>query len=317
MTQPLVSVLIPCFNAEKYIADAIQSALDQDYPNIEVIVMDDGSTDASLSVIRRFESDSRFRWETGPNRGGNAARNRLIALASGEFVQFLDADDLLLSNKISSQMAVFSADRDAVLCDYRLLDEANPGLSRDVMLQDCGEDLLEYFIRGSQITMLPLHRRKHLVVVSGFDETLRCCQEYDLHVRLAENVWKKIVRIPEILAHKRAVRHSVSFAERKIYLTWSKLLIESHERLQQRGELTQRRAQAIAEMLYACGRHLVRVGQAKAGRVAFSRALTLSPRADVVVSPAMRLVSNLIGPVSAERLRTVVKRSTSNTFPGK
>ncbi len=90
---PLVSIVIPCFNAEGTVGEAIQSALDQDYPNREVIVIDDGSTDKSVDVIRTF-GDS-IRWETGPNRGGNVARNRGLELARGTLIQFLDSDDIL------------------------------------------------------------------------------------------------------------------------------------------------------------------------------------------------------------------------------
>src|SRR5262245_29413048 len=99
---PLVSILIPCFNAVRWIEQAIESALAQTWDDKEVIVVDDGSTDGSLQVIRRF--DDRIHWETGPNRGGNAARNRLTELSSGEWLQFLDADDYLLPDKIARQM---------------------------------------------------------------------------------------------------------------------------------------------------------------------------------------------------------------------
>src|SRR5690348_5590106 len=99
---PLVSVLIPCFNAERWIGQAIDSALTQSWAAKEVIVMDDGSTDDSLSIIRQF--DRRIRWETGPNLGGNAARNQLLNLAHGSWIQYLDADDYLLPDKIACQM---------------------------------------------------------------------------------------------------------------------------------------------------------------------------------------------------------------------
>ncbi len=98
----LVSILIPCYNAERWIAQSIESALAQTYGSIEVIVVDDGSTDRSLDIIRGF--GDRIRWETGPNRGGNWARNRLLDLARGEWVQFLDADDYLLPDKVEPQM---------------------------------------------------------------------------------------------------------------------------------------------------------------------------------------------------------------------
>ena len=79
----LVSILIPCFNAKRFVHEAIESALRQTWPEKEVIVVDDGSQDGSLEVIKNF-GDS-IRWETGPNRGGNVARNRLLELAKGEW----------------------------------------------------------------------------------------------------------------------------------------------------------------------------------------------------------------------------------------
>ncbi len=109
MAEPLVSIIIPCFNARRYVSQAIQSALGQTYGNFEVIVVDDGSTDDSLQIIKSF--GEAIRWESGPNRGGAAARNIGLALSKGEYVQFLDADDVLFPSKItchlSSEMAYF------------------------------------------------------------------------------------------------------------------------------------------------------------------------------------------------------------------
>src|SRR5262245_26284876 len=102
--KPLVSIPIPCFNAGRWIAECIQSALDQTYPHKEVIVVDDGSSDNSLEIIRGF--GNRIRFETGPNRGGNVTRNRLVQLSQGEWLSFLDADDFLLQRKIEKQIAI-------------------------------------------------------------------------------------------------------------------------------------------------------------------------------------------------------------------
>lgn len=98
----LVSIVIPCYNAEKWIALAIQSALNQTWQNKEVIVIDDGSTDRSLEIIKSF--GKHIRWETGPNRGGNVARNRGLELAQGQWIQFLDGDDYLEPVKIQAQL---------------------------------------------------------------------------------------------------------------------------------------------------------------------------------------------------------------------
>src|SRR5262245_9102291 len=102
-----VSILIPCFNAERWIGQAIESALSQTYLAKEVIVVDDGSHDGSLDIIKSF--GDRIRWETGPNRGGNVARNRLLELANGTWLQYLDADDYLEPDKVERQMAFIAA----------------------------------------------------------------------------------------------------------------------------------------------------------------------------------------------------------------
>src|SRR5437773_7247908 len=109
--EPLVSIIIPCYNAENWIGKAIQSGLDQTWPQKEIIVIDDGSTDKSLNVIQSF--GQKIRWETGPNRGGNIARNRGLQLSRGQWLQYLDADDYLLPNKVADQVAFFLAHAEA------------------------------------------------------------------------------------------------------------------------------------------------------------------------------------------------------------
>jgi glycosyltransferase involved in cell wall biosynthesis len=103
VAQPLVSILIPSFNAERWVEQTMKSAIGQDYPRTEVIVVDDGSTDRTLEILRTFESRS-VRVMTQPNAGGPAARNTALAHAQGEYIQWLDHDDLLAQNKISNQI---------------------------------------------------------------------------------------------------------------------------------------------------------------------------------------------------------------------
>ena len=104
--KPLVSILIPAYNAESSIEETLQSALAQTWPRKEIIVVDDGSRDATLRVARGFESRSVLVC-TQENQGAAAARNKAFQLCSGDYIQWLDADDLLSPNKVSSQMAVF------------------------------------------------------------------------------------------------------------------------------------------------------------------------------------------------------------------
>ncbi|MDD5195786.1 MAG: glycosyltransferase family A protein, partial [Candidatus Omnitrophica bacterium] len=99
----LVSILIPAFNAQRYIRDSIESALAQVWPVKEIIVVDDGSTDATLEIARSYTS-SRVQVITQNNRGASAARNSALSLAQGDYIQYLDADDMLAPDKISRQL---------------------------------------------------------------------------------------------------------------------------------------------------------------------------------------------------------------------
>ena len=105
MSTPLVSIIIPCYNAQAWVAESIRSAVDQSWVNTEVIVVDDGSKDSSLSIARTFESP-KVKVITQQNRGASAARNAGLALAQGSEIQFLDADDVLHRHKIRKQIEV-------------------------------------------------------------------------------------------------------------------------------------------------------------------------------------------------------------------
>jgi glycosyltransferase involved in cell wall biosynthesis len=134
--RPAVSVVIPCFNAERLVGDAIRSALAQTYPETEIIVIDDGSIDGSRGVIESFAD--RVRWVVEPHRGGGAARNRGLELARGEFVQFLDADDVLDAECLARKVAMQQEYPDVcICCDWRRID-----LSGQVAREEPGVDRL-------------------------------------------------------------------------------------------------------------------------------------------------------------------------------
>lgn len=106
---PLVSILIPAYNAQEWIADTIRSAMNQTWEPKEIIVIDDGSSDQTLAIARQFASDN-VRIVAQKNQGAAAARNHALSLSRGDYIQWLDADDLLAPDKISRQMAVLGRD---------------------------------------------------------------------------------------------------------------------------------------------------------------------------------------------------------------
>lgn len=107
MTEPLVSVVIATYNMGQYIGDAIDSILAQEWSNIEVIVIDDGSTDDTGSVLSRYETEPKVRYIATENRGQPKAKNRGVSEAKGDFVAFCDADDVWESFKLTEQMPSF------------------------------------------------------------------------------------------------------------------------------------------------------------------------------------------------------------------
>lgn len=110
----LVSIIIPAFNRESTIAASVESALAQDHPKIEVIVVDDGSTDGTIGELERF--GDRIVVIRQPNAGPSAARNRGVANAKGEIVAFLDSDDLWLPGKVSRQVALMERASSRLVC---------------------------------------------------------------------------------------------------------------------------------------------------------------------------------------------------------
>lgn len=182
---PLVSILIPCYNAERWIGQAIESSLGQTWPNREVIVVDDGSADRSAEVVQGF--GSRIRWERGPNRGGNAARNRLLELARGEWLQYLDADDYLLPSKIAGQMAFLAElpEVDVLIGPVTIESAMETPPRRELLNIPEPHDpwilLARWYLPQ---TGACLWRKQAIIDVGGWNPNQPCCQEHELYLRL-------------------------------------------------------------------------------------------------------------------------------------
>jgi len=267
MESPPVSIIIPCYNAVHYIVDAIRSALDQSYPNKEIIVIDDGSTDGSLDVIRSFGAC--IRWETGPNRGGSAVRNRGLKLAQGELIQFLDADDILFPEKLAEQVPIaLLFPGTMVFCDWEVVSLCD-GTARTVRLNygNGQEDPVCFCLHPDHLlaTPAPLHWRSCLEKVGGFREGLPCSQERDLHLRMAcaEIAFH---HMPRILFRVRRVEGSVSGDDLLVLNQHEDVFLNGARLLQEDGSLTILRREAFARALTRDACNLVKHGSVvKAG----------------------------------------------------
>lgn len=131
-SQPLVSVIMPAYNAEKYIGAAISSVLSQSYTNWELLVIDDCSDDSTAEIIRDFErADSRIRLLCNEkNMGVAGTRNRGFDIAQGEWVALLDSDDLWHTNKLEEQLRIATgSEADIIYCSYSIIDECSAHIS--------------------------------------------------------------------------------------------------------------------------------------------------------------------------------------------
>lgn len=177
----LVSVIIPCYNAERFLASTVQSVFEQTYSHVEIIVIDDGSTDSSAALIRSF--DERVRAEFGPNQGASAARNRGTTLARGEFVQYLDADDILAPHAIEQRVSALQAAKaDIAYSDWEKLIEVVPGAFRlgekiATQLEHLDADpiaaLLKFWAPPAALT----YRRNIVEKIGGWKEWLPIIQD--------------------------------------------------------------------------------------------------------------------------------------------
>jgi glycosyltransferase involved in cell wall biosynthesis len=216
--EPLVSVIVPVYNGEHFIKETLESAMLQTYRNLEIIVVDDGSTDGTRSVVAECAArDPRIRVVHQPNGGVARARNTGLAAARGEFAATLDGDDLWDPVKIDRQVArIREAGEETafVYCWWMWIDTAGKVLDRSPRWDIEGDvlgKLLQVNFTGN--ASVPLFRRRCLEEVGGYDESFESqrsggCEDWDIVLRLAARY--KAAVVPELLVGYRNLPGSMS-----------------------------------------------------------------------------------------------------------
>ncbi|HVA97918.1 MAG TPA: glycosyltransferase [Bacteroidia bacterium] len=209
---PLVSVIIPAYNAEKFIAETIQSVLIQTYTRWEIIVVNDGSTDNSASIVTSFiEKDNRITLINKPNSGVSDTRNVGIEKSKGEFIAFLDADDIWESNNLEEKVSVLSTTTiDWVFSDAYLIDE-----NTDIIGEKKGDDsemLIHYLLWDRTVIPGPcsnvIVKRKCLNSGLRFDAKFSTAADQDFCFYLSSKFLGK--RIEKYLWKYRILKQSMS-----------------------------------------------------------------------------------------------------------
>lgn len=192
---PKVTIVTPSFNQGKYLEATILSVLNQDYPNIEYIVIDGGSTDGSVDVIKRYQDRLAY-WISEPDRGQSHAINKGFERASGQIFNWLNSDDLLMPSavKIAVHYLIEKPDVGMVYGDRTIIDGKGNFL-RLLELPSFNPKTLLYNLKIPQETAFI--RRRCWFEVGGVDEKLTYCMDYDLWIKL--NKVTRVYHIPFVL----------------------------------------------------------------------------------------------------------------------
>ncbi|MEQ9626112.1 glycosyltransferase [Coleofasciculus chthonoplastes] len=207
---PLISVIIPAYNAEKTIKETVQSVLNQSLSDLEVIIINDASQDATVEIVNSI-FDPRIQVFSYPQAGANVSRNRGLLHSKGNYIAFLDADDVWVADKLACQFNALQENPQAAVAYSwtNSIDEAGEFLRRGSYISANGNVyakllLLDFIESGSN----PLIRRDALEAVGGFDESLLAAQDWDMWLRLAARYHFVAVPQPQILY--RVSPHSMS-----------------------------------------------------------------------------------------------------------
>lgn len=214
---PKISVIIPCFNAGAYIDEAVNSVLSQTFQDFEIIIIDDGSEDQTHEIVMSYvEKDHRFKYIRQENKGLSASRNKGLQNAKGEFIQFLDADDLLSSDKFENQIAAFRKNNhiDIIYSEYLCFGDHNINkrwIYSRVLIKD--PPLKDLILNWERDLSIPIHcflfRMSCFVLWGQFDETLPNHEDWDIQIRFA-NSGARYKIVPGRTALYRIREHSIS-----------------------------------------------------------------------------------------------------------
>lgn len=215
------SVLIPAFNVEGYIAQAVESALAQTHPDSEVIVVNDGSTDGTAAAVAPYRD--RIVYVEQENRGLAGARNRALEEATGEYIALLDADDVFLPNRLERMLAYLKAhpefgfatsDAFVIYEDRPSTDTFYGRLPRRRRFR--ADDQPYWIVQYNFIFIMAVVRRALFERHGTFDESLRTCEDWDLWMRFIAS-GKRAGLVDEPLGHYRLRSGSLSYDRNQVY----------------------------------------------------------------------------------------------------
>ena len=227
---PIISVILPVYNAEKYIEEAINSILAQTYQNFELIVINDGSTDKSLNVINQYEDNNKVSIVTQNNNGLIFTLNKGIDLAKGQYIARMDADDIAHPERFEKQLSLFESNPNLGVCSAST---ENFGAETNITIRSADNDMLKATLLFWPPFSHPAAMIKRSVLVDNsiyYREEFKHCEDFDLWSQLA--LYCQFSNVTEVMLKYRVHPDQVTNS-------FSDVVLDAHFRICQHNLLTQ------------------------------------------------------------------------------
>ncbi len=226
---PRVSVLMPVYNVARYLPEAVESILDQTFGDFEFVIVDDGSTDDSLAILKRYaEQDARIYLIEQENTGATVALSRGLRKCSGFYLARMDADDIAFPERLAKQVTFLDANPDVLACGTGVasIDPLGVPLRVSPEIYCAHDEIFRSLMRGNgQAMMHPtlMARQSALETVGGYDDQYRTAQDLDLFLRLGEV--GTLANLPEVLLKYRHHLSSANYAKQRMQVENKRLLL--------------------------------------------------------------------------------------------
>ncbi len=303
MSTARVTIGIPCFNAARWIAASVESALAQTWPEKEVIVVDDGSTDGSTEILEKF--GAAIRLVRTDHRGGNHARNEALRQATGDWLQFLDADDYLEPEKLARQFAEADGGAAAdVIYSPTWMEDTRTGHRERGVLDPTRDLYVQWITWQLPQTGGCLWRRSALDTLGGWKESQPCCQEHELYLRALQAGLRFVFAPTPHAVYRLWSEETVCRRDPRMVIRLRTALIDALQSwMQERGLWRDEHRQAAGRACFEMSRTLAKTDLRTAAAYHRDRAEHgLIHVSGPSAPPAYRIARRLVGFTGAEKL---------------
>jgi glycosyltransferase involved in cell wall biosynthesis len=304
-----VSVIIPCYNVEKYIDECIHSVLTQTHQDVEIICVNDGSTDNTLSILNKHQSNhpDKIKVLSFNNQGAPASRNRGLGISTGDYIQFLDADDVIHPQKFEKQLAGFKKNTDVVVSDRVQKNEALTKTLHTYYFDEIEKNPLETAIKRVITTCNPLYKKKVVVELGGYNERLKSAQDWEFHIKLVIAGYT-IQYIPGIYFINRKVPGSISSDWIKVSIQAAEIITRLKSKLLESRWMNESIRQYIAQLYTDAAVYSSDTAQAR--RYVYELKEWAGGKYSYMQSPLKRSFVTCLGIATVVRLQRILKKSS-------